>query len=50
MVGAAGKQGEAVLRHQFEEKFTPEVLADHITRFSIAAIRAYDSIDSYSET
>lgn len=36
--------------HQFETQFTPDVLAEHIARFSIAAIRAYDSIDSYCET
>ena len=32
---------------QLDRHFTPEVLAAHITRFSIAAIRAYNSIDSF---
>ena len=35
---------------ELEAHFTPEVLSDHITRFSIAAIRAYDSVDSYCQT
>ena len=35
---------------QLENHFTPETLADHVARFSIAAIRAYDSIESFCET
>lgn len=35
---------------ELAEHFTPELLADHITRFSIAAIRAYESIDSFCES
>jgi AcrR family transcriptional regulator len=35
---------------EFELRFTPDTLADHITRFSIAAIRSYTSIDSCCET
>ena len=34
---------------QFEDEFTPDALADHIARFSIAAIRTYDSVDSCCE-
>lgn len=30
---------------EMTEHFSPEALAEHITRFSIAAVRAYDSID-----
>lgn len=35
---------------QLEEHFTPTALANHITRFSIAAIRSYDSVDHFCET
>ena len=35
---------------QLERHFTPECLADHVTRFSIAAIRSYNSVDSFCET
>ena len=31
---------------ELQTHFTPEVLAEHITRFSLAAIRAYDASDS----
>lgn len=30
---------------EYETHFTPDVLADHITRFSLAAIRSYEFID-----
>ena len=29
---------------EFKEHYTLDALADHISRFSIAALRAYDSI------
>ena len=35
---------------ELEEHFTPEILADHITRFSLAGIRAYGSIEDFCET
>lgn len=35
---------------ELAEHFTPELLADHITRFSIAAVRAYGSVDRFCET
>ena len=35
---------------QLDEHFTPTSLANHITRFSIAAIRTYDSVDNFCET
>lgn len=35
---------------QLERYFTAECLADHVTRFSIAAIRSYNSVDSVCET
>ncbi len=35
---------------ELSEHYTPELLADHITRFSIAAVRAYGSVDRFCET
>ena len=35
---------------ELEKHFTPEILADHITRFSLAGIRAYGSIEDFCET
>ncbi len=33
---------------EFEEHYTPDALADHIAKFSIAAVRAYDSIHTFT--
>ena len=33
--------------NELESHFTPESLADHVARFSLAAIRSYDSIESF---
>jgi len=35
---------------ELAEHYTPELLASHITRFSIAAVRAYGSVDRFCET
>lgn len=42
--------GMLVPENEFNEHFSAEVLANHIARFSIGAIRAYDSVDSFCET
>lgn len=35
---------------EYETCFTHQALAEHITRFSIAAVRSYNSVDTYCET
>jgi hypothetical protein len=35
---------------QLEREFTPELIAEHVTKFSIAGIRAYGANESFCET
>ena len=42
--------GMLVPEKELAEHFTAEALANHIARFSIGAIRAYESIDNFCET
>lgn len=35
---------------EFEQHFTPEELSEHISQFSLAAIRAYDTANSFNST
>lgn len=37
-------------KDEFDRHFTPEILAEHVTRFSIAGIRAYGSVEDLCET
>lgn len=40
--------GMLVPSEEFERHYSPEQLADHIARFSIAAIRAYTSVENFA--